>query len=157
MKEYDDDIRQLIVLGTGRDFPMVVITNDLVSSEKEVLTIYSHRWRIENNIQQNVDFFNLNALSSPVVVKVDFDIGMTLVANTLYKFMAGEIRRFEKAAPKKIFRNFIESQVGIKIDAEKVIVKFFKKSYNPLIMDWVRDKQGIAVPWMENRKLYFKF
>ena len=77
--------------------------NDSQGSVKDLLTIYSQRWRIENNIQENVDFFNLNALTSPVVVKVDFDIAMTLIANTLYKILAGKTKGFKKAT-----QNFIK-------------------------------------------------
>lgn len=154
---YDGKLRQLIITGTGREFPMVIITNDMESTPKEIITIYSYRWRIENNLQENVDFFNLNALSSPVVVKVNFDIGMTLIANTLYKLLAKNIRRFEKSKPKRVFRNFIECPVEIKIDQHLVNVKFLNRSYNPLLMDWVRDKQDVPVPWMGNRKLRFEF
>ena len=99
----------------------------------------------------------MNALSSPIVVKVNFDIAITLIANTLYKFLAREIRRFEKAKPRNIFRNFVECRAGIHIDEIYVTVKFEKKSYNPLIMEWVKNRQNMLVPWMGNRKLRFKF
>jgi transposase len=154
---YDGNLRQLIITGTGREFPMVIITNDMESSLKVIITIYSYRWRIENNLQENVDFFNLNALSSPVVVKVNFDMGITLIANTLYKLLAKNMRRFEKSKPKRLFHNFVECPVEIKIDPRLVNIKFLNGPYNPLLMDWVRDKQDMPVHWMGNRKLRFKF
>ena len=157
LKDYQGKIRQIIVTGTGRELPMVLLTNDKESTIKKIITTYTHRWLIELNIGENVDFFNLNALSSPIVVKVNFDIAMTLIANTLYKLLVREIRKFQKSKPKTIFRSFIESHAEIDIEKDIVTVKFEKRSFNPLIMDWVRERQNLLVPWMGNRRLQFKF
>ena len=154
---YDHNVRQLIVNGTGRELPTSLITNDITSSSKQIVTFYSHRWRIENNIQENVDFFSLNALSSPVVVKVDFDIAMTLIANTLYKILAIQSKWFEKAKPKMISRNFIDINANIKIEADFVEVKFAKKAYNPVLMDWINSLSEIYISWWDNRKLVYSF
>ncbi len=136
---------------------MFLVTDDFSASEKTLLTTYSHRWRIENSIQENVDFFNLNALSSPVVVKVDFDVTLTLIANSLYKILASGLRRFEKAKPKKLYRNFIEIPAVVRIADKEVVVSFDKKAHNPLIMEYVNDKQNTLVPWFGNRSLSFSF
>jgi len=157
LKDYHEDLRQIIITGTGRDMPMFLITNDFESTEKALLTTYSHRWRIENSIAENVDFFNLNALSSPVVVKVDFDVTLTLIANSLYKILASHMPRFEKSKPKNIFRNFIDIPATVKIGKKEVEVCFDKKAFNPLIMDYVRDKQNLPVPWFAGRSLSFSF
>lgn len=154
---YEGDLRQIVVTGTGRELPMLLITNDLQSQAKELIGIYAKRWRIENSIQENVDFFSLNALSSPVVVKVDFDIAMTLIANTLYKTLSSQIRLFEKAQAKTLFRNFVEGGAKILIMPKVIQVRFDKKSYNPLIMDWVKNLKPISIPWMENRIIEFSF
>ncbi len=45
-----------------------------------------------------------------MVVKVDFDIAMTLIANTLYKILAGKTKWFKKATPKTLSRNFIDNK-----------------------------------------------
>jgi len=154
---YTGSLRQIIVTGTGRKLPMILVTNDGQRPPKEILTLYAKRWRIENNIQENVDFFNLNALSSPVVVKVDFDIAMTLVANTLYKMLSSQIRLFEKAKAKKLFRNFVEGEAQIRLTPDTVQIRYGKKAHNPLIMDWVQSLPPTPVSWMGNRILEFSF
>jgi hypothetical protein len=154
---YEGPLRQIVVTGTGRELPMLLITNDFQSQAKEVLGIYAKRWRIENSIQENVDFFSLNALSSPVVVKVDFDIAMTLIANTLYKTFSSQIRLFEKAKAKTLFRNFVEGEAKITLTPKVVQVRFEKKSHNPLIMDWVKTLRPMPIPWMGNRTMDFSF
>ena len=157
LKDYEGKLRQIIVTGTGREFPMCLITNDMKSSVKTIITIYSHRWRIENNIQENVDFFNLNALASPVVVKVDFDIAFTLIANTLYKILAQKTKWFKQATPRTISRNFIEVVTKVFIDEDSIRVKFGKKSYNPVIMEWVNSLEKMKISWWSNRTLEFYF
>ncbi|OOP57868.1 MAG: hypothetical protein AYP45_01025, partial [Candidatus Brocadia carolinensis] len=128
MKDYGGNLRQIIVTGTGRELPMLIITNDFETSAKEIIETYALRWLIENNIQENIDFFSLNALSSPVIVKVDFDIAMTLIANTLYKALSGKFKLFERAKPKTTYRSFIEGNAKITIAPDTVQVKFGKKS-----------------------------
>ena len=154
---YTGSLRQIIVTGTGRELPMILVTNDGQRLAKEILTHYAKRRRIENNIQENVDFFNLNALASPVAVKVDFDIAMTLIANTLYKMLSSQIRLFEKAKAKTLFRNFIEGEARIRLTPRAVRIRFGKKAHNPLIMDWVRALPPAPVNWMGNRILEFSF
>lgn len=157
IKDYDDKVRKIIVKGTGRELPMCLITNDGISSHKELLTNYAKRWMIENNIQENIDFFNLNALSSPVVVKVDFDIALALISNTLYKILAEKTKWFKKAKPRTISRTFIDMKADILITDEQIRVKFAKKSYNPVLMDWVNSLPELNIPWWDNRKLVYEF
>lgn len=157
MKDYGGNLRQIIVTGTGRELPMLIITNDFETSAKEIIETYALRWLIENNIQGNIDFFSLNALSSPVIVKVDFDIAMTLIANTLYKALSGKFKLFERAKPKTTYRSFIEGNAKITIAPDTVQVKFGKKSFNPIIMDFVNSLPKIEVPWMNNRTIEYAF
>jgi transposase len=157
LKDYEGLIRQIIVTGTGRELPMFIITNDFDSPGKEIIETYALRWLIENNIQENIDFFSLNSLSSPVIVKVDFDIAMTLIANTLYKSLAHKFKLFDNAKPKTVYRNIIEGKAKISITSDRVKVKFGKKAFNPMIMDWVRSLTKIKVPWMNDKFIEYSF
>ena len=157
IKDYDGQLRQIIVTGTGRENPMLLITNDFDTPPKEIIETYALRWLIENNIEENVDFFSLNALSSPIIVKVDFDIAMTLVANTLYKILAGKFKLFEKAKPKTIYRNIVGGDAKIHFGRNTVKVVFGKKSFNPLIMDWISSLDELKIPWMDNMFLQYDF
>ena len=157
INDYEGPIRQIIVTGTGRDLPMLIITNDFETPAKEIIGTYALRWLVENNIQENIDFFSLNALSSPVIVKVDFDIAMTLIANTLYKALSNNFKVFDKSKPKTTYRNLIEGKAQIHISPNKLAVRFGKKSFNPMIMDWVRSLPKLKVPWMGNRVIEYSF
>ena len=69
-KDYGVTSDKLSLAGLGRELPMPIITNDFETSAKEIIETYALRWLIENNIQENIDFFSLNALSSPVIVGI---------------------------------------------------------------------------------------
>jgi len=157
VNNYDGKLREIVVTGTGRNLPMVVITNDFESREKEIVTIYSKRWRIENNIQENVDFFNLNAINSPVIVNVNFDIGMTLIANSLYKYLASKIKPLSKCKPKKVYRSLIETKGTITVEEKNIKVKFGPKSFNPYIMNLLEKKSDFLLPWFSNKSVSFDF
>jgi len=157
IKDYEGPIRQIIVTGTGRELPMLIITNDFDTPAKELIETYALRWLIENNIQENIDFFSLNALSSPVIVKVDFDIAMTLIANTLYKILSRKFKLFHNAKPKTIYRNIVAGDAKISITSDTINVNFGKRAFNPLIMDWISSLPNLQVPWMDDKLIEYSF
>lgn len=53
-------------------------------------------------IAEAVKFFHLNAISSPILVKVAFDVALTMVADTLYTMLAAKLRGSE--ASKRVTR-----------------------------------------------------
>jgi len=89
--------------------------------------VYAKRWQIENKIAEFVSFFNINALSSPLMVKIHFDIFWTVIAATLYHSEAQDLPRFEKCQAKTIFRfwwihyRFIHPTKYLKICASVLI------------------------------------
>ena len=78
---------------------------------KTVLEVYAKRWRVENKLSEMVSFFNLNALSSPIMIRIHFDILWTMIADTFYHRLAYDLRRFEKNIAPTIFKKFIDIRV----------------------------------------------
>ena len=64
------ELRQLAVLGLGRDEPTLFLTNDFEAKPAVLVDRYAHRMLIENSIAENVDFFHLDALSSAIALQV---------------------------------------------------------------------------------------
>jgi len=89
LRGYAGMVRQVIVRGNGHDKPAFLITNDFAAPVELVVGNYARRWRIENGIAEAVKFFHLNALSSPILVKVHFDVALTMIADTLYSMLRG--------------------------------------------------------------------
>ena len=140
LRGYEGELRQLIVRGTGREKPSFIITNDFDIATEEVVGGYSRRWRIENGISEAVKFFNLNCLSSPILVKVHFDVTMTMIADTLYSMLAQKLRGFKNCDAPKLYRHFVRGKGMISVDGRDITVVYPRRAHNPILR---------AVPWQE--------
>jgi len=138
LPHYQGPVRQLIVRGNGHEKPAFLISNDFASPVELLVGHYARRWRVENGIAEAVKFFHLNALSSPILTKVHFDVAVTLVADTLYTMLARRLRGFEECDAPTLFRHFIEGKGRITIRGAQVEVTFPRRAHNPILR---------AVPW----------
>jgi transposase len=77
----DLKVKQIFIKGIHRIKPAVIITNDFGASLEATVRKYSLRWLVEKEIAEQIHFFHLNRNSSGIVVKVDFDLTMTILAH----------------------------------------------------------------------------
>ncbi len=154
---YQGKIRQIVMKGNGREQPSFLIANDLDSPAESIVLRYVQRWRVENSIAEAVKFFSLNALSSSILIKVHFDVLMTMIAHALYHALSQKFRGFEHCRAATIFRQFINMKAEICVDNDVIIVKFPRRSHNPIIKAAQLDKGAPKISWLGNRRLRFKF
>ena len=109
LRHYEGRVRQIVVRENGHDKPAFLITNDSDSPLELLVANYARRWRVENGIAEAVKFFHLNALSSPILIKIHFDVLMTMMADTLYSMLARHLRGFEECDAPTPYRHFIGS------------------------------------------------
>ena len=86
LKDYDGPLRQLTIAELGHEDPTLLLTNQLNRSASHLIGRYAQRMLIENNIEDGIDFFHMDALSSAVALKVNCDLQLTLMASSLYRF-----------------------------------------------------------------------
>jgi transposase len=154
---YEDKLRQVVMKGTGRERPSFLITNDLNSPVDALVFRYAKRWRIENGIAEAVKFFSLNALSSPVLIKVHFDVLLTMIAHSLYHFLSQGLRGFEQCRSSTIFRKFVNMKADVVIRDGEIVVKFPRRAHNPIIKSAQLDKEPSTISWLGERKMRFEF
>ena len=157
LKDYDGRARQIILKGNGHEKPAFLITNDTESPAEALVSDYSSRWHIETGISEAVKFFNINALSSPILLKVHFDMVMTLIADTLYWRLAQNLRGFEKCDANTIFRNFVHGQGVVSVHGDEITVAYPKRSHNPILraVNWQHLPKNL--PWLDDVKLSLVF
>jgi transposase len=143
-------VRQLIITDHGRAQPTVMITNNRALPLATLLEVYAKRWHIENKLAELVSFFNLNALSSPLMIRIHFDILWTLVADTLYHRLAQDLPRFEQQRADSLFRRFIDRPGQISYDGQDFKVTLRKRAHTPILMGVEALQKGVAVPWLDN-------
>jgi hypothetical protein len=102
------DFRQLYVQELGHDEPAVLLTNQHRTSAKQLITRYARRMLIENALSDAVRFFHMDALSSTVGLKVDFDMARLVIASGRYRLLARRMRGYSDAQARHIFRNLID-------------------------------------------------
>jgi hypothetical protein len=157
LREYEGELRQIVMKGNGHEKPTFIITNDFDLPVELVVGNYSRRWRIENGIAEAVKFFHLNALSSPILIKVHFDVVMTMIADTLFSRLASHLRGFENCDAPKLYRDFVKGKGNIEVKNGEIIVTYPKRAHNPVLraVDWARLPQ--VLPWLNNAKLTLRF
>ena len=63
LTDYDGSLRQLTVADLGHEDPTLLLTNQLSRSASHLIGRYAQRMLIENNIEDGIDFFHMDALS----------------------------------------------------------------------------------------------
>lgn len=144
-------LRQIIIKNHGRVEPTFVITNNRELPLKDVLIVYAKRWHIENKLAELVSFFNLNALSSPLMIRIHFDIIWTIIADTFYHRLAQDLPRFERERANAIFRKFINMPGQIAYDGDKFTIKIRKRAHTPILLGVEKLQNGFTVPWLNNK------
>ena len=155
---YEGELRQLTVMELGHEEPTVLLTNHRKLGPVELVTRYAQRMLIENGISEAVQFFHIDALSSMVGMKVDFDMQLTLMASSLYRMMAQRIgREYSHSQAKTVFRNLLDLSAKVDITATSVVVTLDKRAHNPyLVASGITDRPT-PMPWFGNKKLVLQF
>jgi hypothetical protein len=133
LRNYEGLVRQVIVRGNGHEKPAFLVTNDFDTSLEQLVGMYARRWRVENGIAEAVKFFHLNALSSPILIKVHFDVAMTMIADTAYSMLANQLRGFEECNAQTVYRNFIKGKGAVSVDGTHVKVVYPRRAHNPIL------------------------
>jgi transposase len=145
--------RQIVVKDHGRVNPTFILTNNKTLALQDVLKVYAKRWHIENKLAELVAFFNLNSLSSPIMIRIHFDILWTMIADTFYRIFARDIRRFEDNLAPSIFSKFINMPGRVTYDGNKFIIKIRKRAYTPVLMGMQKLQTPLTVPWLDGKTI----
>jgi hypothetical protein len=108
---------------------------------------------IENALSDAVRFFHMDALSSAVGFKVDFDMTLLVIASGLYRLLARRMRGYREAQARHIFRDLVDMPATIEITARHVTVAFHRRAHLPILLASGLFEQPVRVPWWGNRTL----
>ena len=158
LNDYEDPIRQIVIADLGHEDPTFLLTNQLKRSASKLINRYAQRMIIENNIEDGIDFFHMDALSSAVAMKVNFDLQLTLMASSLYRLLSSKIGNgYQNAKSRHIFRDFIDATGTVIITEKEILLRFQKRAHNPLLIAADFDKINIPIPWLGGKRLQLIF
>jgi hypothetical protein len=158
LRGYDGELRQVTVIDLGHEEPTILLTNNEDITFVALVTRYAQRMLIENGIAEAIHFFHLDALSSRVGLKVDFDLQITLMASALYRLMAEKMGSlYQRVEAKTIFHNLLDASATVVIADHEVTVTLNKRAHNPyLVVSHLAD-QPTPMPWFGDKLLKIRF
>jgi transposase len=145
--------RQFFITDLGHDQPTILLTNDTASTARNLITRYARRMLIENELADAVRFFHIDALSSAVGFKVDFDIAVLVLASGLYRIIARRMRGYDEAQARQIFRNLIDMPADVTITKDEIAVRFHRRAHLPIVLASGLFDKPVAVPWWHGKSL----
>ncbi len=148
-------LRQITITGHGKIKPALVITNDFELKRDKVIRKYCRRWLVEKGIAEQIEFFHLNRVTSSMVIKVDFDFTMTMLAHNIYRLFALELGRYQSCTAETIYEMFINNNGNINIDKGLITVELKKKRNLPHLIEMMEQYSNFKYSWLNNLKLSF--
>jgi hypothetical protein len=158
LRDYDGPIRQIAIQDLGHDKPTFLLTNQLNRSASKLIGRYARRMLIENGIADGIDFFHMDALSSAVALKVNFDLQLTLMASSLYRLLASQLGHgYETAKSRHVFRDFIDASAVVTVGDNDVAIRFQKRAHNPFLFEANLHEVDLPITWWGGKRLRFVF
>ncbi|HEU4412126.1 MAG TPA: hypothetical protein VFS43_43190 [Polyangiaceae bacterium] len=148
--------RQLFITDLGHDEPTILLTNQPARPSKQLILRYAQRMLIENALSDAVRFFHLNALSSAVALKVDFDLALLVVASGLYRRFAPRMRGYADAQARQVFRDLLDMPATVTVTPDEVTVTLHRRAHLPIVLASKLLEERAAVPWWGGARLVFR-
>ncbi len=145
--------RQIYIQDLGHDEPRILLTNQHRVSTVKLVTRYAQRMLIENALSDAVRFFHMDALSSAVGLKIDFDMALLVIASSLYRLLTRRMHGYSNAQARQIFRDLIDMQANVTISDSEIQVSFHRRTHLPILLASGLLNKPIPVPWWEDRRL----
>ncbi|MGH2846247.1 MAG: transposase [Thermoleophilaceae bacterium] len=150
--------RQLAVNGLGREQATLLLTNQHQLTAKQLIERYGQRWGIENQLAEQIRAFHLDSLCSQVPLAVDFDVTLTVLADTVYRRFARQLHAaYHKQTPDTI-RDYLINGIGeLRFTPGHVEVRLRRRTHTPALLDAGYQDRRIEVPWWRGRTLSYSF
>ena len=74
-------------------------------------------------------------VSSSMVIKVDFDLTMSILTHNIFRLMVLDLERYTHISDQSLFDKFIMNAADIEIDEEKISISLKKKRTLPIILE----------------------
>ena len=147
-------LRQIYIQDLGHDEPTILLTNQRATPNR-LITRYAQRMLIENALSDSVRFFHMDALSSTVGMKVDFDMALMVLASSLYKLLARRMRGYADAQARQVFRDLIDMPATITVTPNDVNVQFHRRAHLPIVLASGIIGSSTKIPWWNGATLRF--
>ncbi len=152
-KDYGREIRRIAITGHGKIKPALLITNDFDKPCDKLIRKYTRRWLVEKSISEQIDFFHLNRVSSSMVIKVDFDLTMSILAHNILRLFAMDLPDYSHLSDYTLYKRFLSMTGNVQIGSDQIIVKVKKRRHLPMLLTTMEKFKMMKINFFENRTL----
>jgi len=153
IRDYPRRVRQIAAMDLGKESPMLLLTNDRRRKPGSLLTRYARRTLVENAIGEQVEFFEVDALSSSVRIKVDLDVALSVVGSAAYRWLGSQLRGYETAKARRVWETFLDRPGWVELTEKEVVVKVPRFSHGPVLLESPSCRDPTPIPWLGGRTL----
>ncbi len=158
LKGYPGKLRQIAIQGLGHDRMILLITNQMERSASQLIDRYARRMVIENVISDTIDFFHMDALSAAIPMNIHVDVQLTVIASLLYRILGLRANeQWSVAENRTLYEYIVPKRATIRLTKDEIIVKYPRRSHNPLLMGANYHKTEQPIPWLDNKILKIQF
>ena len=88
-----------------------------------------------------------------MVIKVDFDLTMSILAHNLIRLFAMDLPGYSHSADFTLFNKFLSMSGSVEIKSDEILVKMKKKRNLPALLTVMEPFQRKTISILGNRKL----
>ncbi len=156
LQDYNKQIRQVAITGHGKIKPCLIITNDFEIKLEDLVRKYTRRWIVEKEVSEQIEFFHLNRVSSSIVIKIDFDFTMSILAHNLYRLFSLQFPEYSHFTDQNIFEKFFSNSGMVVVAEDNIIISLKKKRHLPYLLTVMKKFEALPILWLENKKMIFR-
>ena len=158
LRNYPHPLRQLAICDLGHDKPTLLITNRMKERAARLVDRYARRMLVENAIEDAINFFHMDALSSTVPLRINLDLQLTIMASTLYQALAQRLgESYTTAKCTTLFQHFVSCPAWVETTEKNITVQLNRRAHNnQLRAAGYVGSQG-DIPWMHGRELIITY
>jgi len=153
LKDYGSELRQIAITGHGKIKPALLITNDFDQPCGKLIRKYTRRWLVEKSISEQIEFFHLNRVSSSMVIKVDFDLTMSILAHNILRLFAMDLPGYSHNSDYTLYKKFLSMTGNVKIGMDEVAINLKKKIHPPALLSVMEPYKNMKINIFGKRKL----
>jgi len=155
LKDYGGELRQIAITGHGKIKPALLITNDFEKSCARLIRKYTRRWLVEKSISEQIEFFHLNKVSSSMVIKVDFDLTMSILAHNILRLFALDLPGYSHDTDYTLYKKFLSMTGNVKIEIDEIAIYLKKRRNLPALLTAMEQYKNMRINIFGKRELAF--
>ena len=122
---------------------------------EHIVRKYAQPWLVEKGISEQIEFFHLNKLSSAMVIKVDFDLTMTILSHNLLRLLAMDLVGYSKRTCVSLYNQFRRNSGHVEVVSEEIKVYLNKKRHLPTLLTAMEKFQNTSLDTHQGLRIKF--